>query len=92
MSLSDFAIFGKKLLFLNERVDGNAEEIKALRQDLKALTDFTQRVAYAVKKNQESENDKNTILVQRLENELLRLENRLLSSSQNSIQGRKDDY
>lgn len=81
MSLSDIASFGKKLLFLTERVDKNAEEIKALRQDLKALTNFTQEVAYAVKRNQASAEDKSTILVQKIENELLKLENRLLAAN-----------
>lgn len=82
MSLSDIASFGKKLLFLSERVDKNAEEIETLRQDLKTLTDFTQKVAYAVRRNESRAEDRSTIVMQKIENELLKLENRLLTVNQ----------
>lgn len=82
MSLSDIASFGRKLLFLSERVAKNAEEIKALRQDLKALTEFTQDVAYAVRRHKDSSEAKSIILVKSLETKLLELENRLLRSNQ----------
>jgi len=73
--------FVKRLLKLEERVEKNTEEIKAIRQDLKELTEFTSRVAYAVKNNRGKQEADHKILVLQLENELLKLENRLSSSS-----------
>lgn len=77
----DLLNFVKRLLKLEERVEKNAEEIAAIRQDLKALTEFTNRVAYAVKSNRERQESDHKILVLQLENELLRLENRLSTSN-----------
>lgn len=82
--VQDLAAFAKRLLMLETRVETNAEEIKALRQDLKSLTEFTQKIAYAVKRNQEKSEDSHTILVKSLENELLKLECRLSVSGRTS--------
>ena len=75
--VKDLAGFAKQLLMLENRVAANAEEIKELRQDLKTLTEFTQKVAYAVKRNEERRIDQHTILVQQLKIELLELERNL---------------
>ena len=82
MSLSAIASFGKKLLFLAEQVDKNAEEIKALRQELSTLTEFTHKIARVVQRNQDRAVDKEEILVLKLKNALSELENRLLTSDQ----------
>ena len=80
--VQDLASFAKRLITLESRVEVNAEEIKALRQDLQALTDFTRKVAYAVKRNEERAEDKRENLVLSLKLELSQLENRLNSSNQ----------
>ncbi|MEM6436011.1 MAG: hypothetical protein AAF773_19480 [Cyanobacteria bacterium P01_D01_bin.115] len=82
--VNDLASFAKKLLLLETRVETNTKEIKALRQDLKALTEFTQKVAYAVRRNHEQAGYKHSMLVTKLENELLKLECRLNVSSQSA--------
>lgn len=79
--LNDLASFAKKLLMLESRVETNAKEIKALRQDVKALTIFTQKVAYAVKRNEERRKNQSDILVRDLKIELLKLEGRLSKDS-----------
>ena len=79
--VQDLASFAKRLLTLEGQVESNAEEIKALRQDLKALTEFTQKVAYAVKRNQERAEDKHKNLVLSLKVELLELERRLSTTN-----------
>lgn len=82
--VQDLASFVKRLITLETRVESNAEEIKALREDLKSLTEFTQKVAFAVKRNQDKSEDNHTILVKSLENELLKLECRLNASNQSA--------
>lgn len=77
----DLAKFVKKLLLLEQRVEKNAEDIKNIRQDLKELTDFTRKVAYAVKSYQSKAESERENLILRLENELLKLEKRLSSTS-----------
>lgn len=89
------------MLALETRVESNTEEIKKLKHDLDVLTEFTQKVAYVVKRNQERAEDKQENLVLRLENELLKLENRLSSrnrfdssdadSSQQALPKNKED-
>lgn len=75
--MQDLAAFAKQLLTLENRVKVNAEEIKALREDLKSLTAFTQKVAYAVKRNEARRKDQQDILVRDLKIELLELERHL---------------
>lgn len=82
--IQDLASFAKRLLTLETRVETNAEEIKSLREDLKALTGFTQKVAYAVKRNEERSQDKQENLILSLKLELAELENRLHASSRTS--------
>jgi chromosome segregation ATPase len=71
--ISDLADLAKNLLTLESRVESNSEEIKELRQDLKALTQFTRRVAYAVKTYEERSEDKRENLVLSLKLELANL-------------------
>lgn len=80
--VQDIASFAKRLITLESKVEENAKEIKVLRQDLKALTEFTQKVAYAVKRNEERAEDKRENLVLSLKLELSQLENRLSISRQ----------
>ncbi len=49
--ITDAAGFGKKLLFLSERVEKNAEDIKTLRQDLNQLQSETNKIVGAVRFN-----------------------------------------
>jgi hypothetical protein len=79
--LQDLSEFIKRLISVEQKVDQNAEEIKALRQDLKILTEFTQRVAYIVKRNQEQMEDKEERLILGLKLELLNLENQFKKTS-----------
>lgn len=74
---NDLRRFTQQLLTIESRVGTNAEEIKALREDLKALAGFTQKVASAVKRNEEKRGDQHKILVQQLKIELLELERNL---------------
>lgn len=73
--------FAKRLLQLQGRVEKNTEDIKELRQDLKELTEFTRKVAYAVQRNKDKQEGDHKILVLQLENELLKLESRLNRSN-----------
>lgn len=75
--IQDIAAVARKLILLESRVETNTEEIKALRQDLKALTGFTQKVAYAVKRNEERQKDQQDILIRDLKIEILNLERHL---------------
>ncbi|MGD1853997.1 MAG: hypothetical protein ACFB2W_07065 [Leptolyngbyaceae cyanobacterium] len=77
--LQDLGKFTKQVITLEIRVNSNAKEIQLLRQDLKDLTQFTQKVAFAVKRYradmdhaQERLDDKHSLLVKTLENELHR--------------------
>lgn len=79
--IESFTAFAKRLLQLQGRVEQNTEEIAALRKDLKELTEFTRRVAQAVQRNRDRQESDHKILILKLENELLKLENRLSSSS-----------
>lgn len=78
--VNDLASFARRLLDLERRVGSNTEELKALRQDLNQLKDFTREVAYAVKRNQDRAGDRHTNLVLNIENQLLRLERKLSAS------------
>lgn len=75
--MQDLASFAKRLVTLEDRVETNTKEIEELRKDLKTLTGFTQKVAYAVKRNEERSQDRQDILVRDLKIELLELERRL---------------
>lgn len=78
----DIGAFIKKLILLETRVESNAEDIKALREDMKKLIEFTQRVSYAVKRNEERAGDRYENLVLTLKLELSNLEKRLHLPSQ----------
>lgn len=91
--LNDLLSFARRLLKLEDSVATNAMEIRALREDLKNLTEFTQKVAYAVKRHEERQSEQkerqanqHTILVQKLKIELLNLESRLNVRLPNSFQ------
>lgn len=75
--MQDLASFAKRLITLEHRVETNTKEIEDLRRDLKTLTGFTQRVANAVKRNEERRQDQQDILARDLKIELLELERRL---------------
>jgi hypothetical protein len=79
--VSDLAEFAKRLLTLESRVETNSEEIKELRQDLKALTQFTQKVAYAVKTYEERAEDKRENLVLSLKLELANLKTEIAKTN-----------
>jgi septal ring factor EnvC (AmiA/AmiB activator) len=49
--------FARDLFQLASRVDKNAQDIEELRQDLKTLSEFSQKVAYAVKRNRDQSKD-----------------------------------
>lgn len=70
----DVANFTRRLLMLETRVEENAKTIYMLRQDLDALMRFTEKVASAVKRNEERRVDQQEILVQKLKIQLLELE------------------
>lgn len=78
--VQDIAGIIKRLLTIEGQVETNAEDIKALRHDLKALMGFTHKVAYAVKRNQERTEDKQENLILSLKLELAELEKRLMGS------------
>ena len=80
--LQEVASFAKRLILLEQRVEDNAQTIKELREELKALTEFSRRVAAIVERNQAAADDRHKLLVTQLQNELLRLENRVLVNNQ----------
>lgn len=82
--IDDLASFAKRLITLEDRVVTNAEDITVIRKDLKTLTEFTRKVAYAVKRNEERSEDKHENLVLILKLELAQLENRLSNSAQST--------
>ncbi len=84
------AEFAKKLLKLQEQVEKNSEEIKTIRQDLNALTEFTRKVAYAVRSDRERQEADHKILVLQLQNELLKLENRLSTGRVTQLDSSQD--
>ena len=71
--LQDLAQFTRRLMLLDDQVQSNAEEIKLLRQDIKELTEFTYKVASAVKHHSVKIDGKHENLVQRYENLILKL-------------------
>lgn len=82
--MQEFANFVKKILTLEGKTEKNTAEIKILREDLVALTRFTQKVAAVVKENrarikhnEEQRGSEREIIVLQLENELFKLEKRL---------------
>lgn len=82
--IKEAAGFGKKLLFLSERVDRNAEAIEGLRQDLNQLQGDVRKIATAVQFDRsklqgfrEWTNDKNETLYWKLRAEMAEFENRL---------------
>lgn len=80
--VKELADFAKQLLTLESRVESNSKEIQAIRQDMKTLVEFSNKVASVVKHNQITANDRHKLLVAQLQNELLKLENqRLISTS-----------
>jgi predicted nuclease with TOPRIM domain len=78
---SDLAKYAKELLLLQSRVVSNSEEIKELRQDLKALTEFTRKVAYAVKTYEQRSEDKRENLVLTLQLELSKLQTQIAQTN-----------
>lgn len=84
--IREAAGFGKKLLFLSERIDRNAEEIKKLRQDLNQLQSDANKIANAVQFNRakiqdfrEWTTDKNETLYWKLRAEMAEFESRMKS-------------
>lgn len=80
----DLINLAKKLVNLQNQVNENSKEIKALRKDLKSLTIFTGQVAQVVKcsqityqSDQKLSDTKDELLVLRLKNALCELELRL---------------
>ncbi|MEM8641489.1 MAG: hypothetical protein AAGG51_22140 [Cyanobacteria bacterium P01_G01_bin.54] len=78
----------KNLLDLKKNIDNNTTRLETLRKDLDALNDFTRKVAQVVRenrsqitRNQEKNESDREILVLRLENALLSLENRLMNNA-----------
>ena len=78
--IQDLASFAKKLLTLEQRVDRNSERIESIHKELIELREFSRNLAYAVSRNQERAEDRESNLALSLENELLKLERRLSAS------------
>lgn len=87
----DFTDLVKQTITLESRVETNTKEIEALRHDLNNLTEFVNKVARAVSANKNQIKHKHelsqgeikrldSILAVKLENELLKLSNRLNGS------------
>jgi len=66
-----------RLWHLTEDTARNKTEIKEVRQQLNALTDAVQALAYELRRVAEHEQHERERLALRLENELLRFERRL---------------
>ena len=80
----DLINLAKKLVNLQNQVNENSKEIKALRENLKSLTKFTRQVAQVVERNQityqsdqKLRDTKDELLVLQLKNALFELELRL---------------
>ena len=74
----------KQLFVLIQESQRNKNEIKELRQELKELTAAVQRVAYEVHRLGENDEHEREKLALRLENELLKFERRLPSTTSRS--------
>lgn len=80
--VKDLGTLFKEVLTVEKHVEDNAEDIKDLRKELKELTEFTYKVASAVKQYQTEMRGKHELLAANIQNELLLLENRRLRSGQ----------
>jgi hypothetical protein len=67
----------KTVFTLAENLEENREEIKEIRQELRDLTVIVQRLAAHIEANEKRELTERENLVLRLQNELLRLEQRM---------------
>mgnify|MGYP001791411799 CR=1 FL=1 len=94
--LGDAAGYGKKLLFLSERVEKNAEDLKNLRQDLNKLQNNANKIANAVRFNRGKIGDfkewvatKDEAMYWKLKAELSEFEKKMNAS--NLIQAKSND-
>jgi len=67
----------KELLLLREQTKKNADDIKEMQKDFKALAAFVEHLAYEVRGNRNDEAHKRENMALRLQNELLKFERRL---------------
>ena len=81
--ITDIAGLAKQLITIETRVKDNTDDIKDLQQELKELTKFTQKVAVMVERYQTTADSKHDLLIAQLQNELLKLENKMLLAGQN---------
>ena len=56
--IKDFAVFTKRLLFLEKQVDSNVSDIKAPRKEINELRMLMQELAYIVRRNQDQTESK----------------------------------
>jgi len=71
--------WAKWLVLLAQETRQNRADIKELQQQLEELTTAVQALAYEVRRSKENESHEREKLVLRLENELLRFEQRLIA-------------
>lgn len=69
--------YSRQLLDLTQKVDRHDADIEKMRQEIKALTDAIQRLAYEIKLDRETEAKDREMLALRVESQLLRFERRL---------------
>jgi Txe/YoeB family toxin of Txe-Axe toxin-antitoxin module len=73
--------FAKALLTLKTQTQQNTADIKALRQDLKELTNVVRHLHTELQRDRENTGHEPEKLVLKLENTLLRFERRLVSGN-----------
>ena len=88
--LTDIAKFAKRLIIIEQRVEDNTGRINHLRKELNALTEFSRQVAAIVERNQTAADDRHRLLVAQLQNELLRLENKMLLAARDRQQNKDE--
>lgn len=81
--LADIAKFTRRLITIEKTLADNTDRISQLRIELNALTEFSRNVAAIVERNQAVADSRHELLVSQLQNELLKLENKMLLSAQN---------
>ena len=81
--IADVGRYVRRLVTLEQKVEDNTKEITALRKELRVLSDFSKKVAIIVENNQEVANNRHKLLIVQLQNELLKLENKMLLAGQN---------
>ncbi|MEW6128809.1 MAG: hypothetical protein AB1757_17360 [Acidobacteriota bacterium] len=70
-----------RLFALTQKVDKHEKELEAIRQELKTLTVAVQRLAFELQRLNERETAEREKIELRLENQLLKFERRLSSTS-----------